>query len=53
MSPALFLQMLKEAAIDAKKMVQMVDFKIQSPDHPTRLGSDQSLYLKCVVLRVL
>ena len=53
MSPALFLQMLKEAAIDAKKMVQMVDFKIQSPDHPTRLGSDESLYLKCVVLRVL
>lgn len=53
MSPALFLQMLKEAAIDAKKRVQMVDFKIQSPDHPTRLGSDESLYLKCVVLRVL
>ncbi|MCM1260312.1 MAG: class I SAM-dependent rRNA methyltransferase [Prevotella sp.] len=53
MSPALFLQMLKEAAVDAKKMVQMVDFKIQSPDHPTRLGSDESLYLKCVVLRVL
>ncbi|MCM1513417.1 MAG: class I SAM-dependent rRNA methyltransferase [Anaeroplasma bactoclasticum] len=53
MSPALFLQMLKEAAIDAKKMVQMVDFKIQSPDHPTRLGSDESLYLKCIVLRVL
>lgn len=53
MTPALFLQMLKEAAVDAKKMVQMVDFKIQSPDHPTRLGSDESLYLKCVILRVL
>lgn len=53
MSPALFLQMLKEAATDAQKMVQMVDFRIQSPDHPTRLGSDESLYLKCVVLRVL
>ncbi len=53
MNPALFLEMLKDAASDTKKMVQMVDFKIQSPDHPTRLGSDESLYLKCVILRVL
>lgn len=53
MNPALFLEMLKDAASDAKKMVQMVDFRIQSPDHPTRLGSDESLYLKCVILRVL
>ena len=53
MTPALFLEMLKEAAKDAKKMVQMIDFKIQSPDHPTRLGGDESLYLKCVILRVL
>ncbi len=53
MTPSLFLQMLKEAASDAKKVVQMVDFRIQSPDHPTRLGSDESLYLKCAVLRVL
>lgn len=53
MTPALFLEMLKDAAVDSKKNVQMIDFKIQSPDHPTRLGSDESLYLKCVVLRVL
>lgn len=53
MTPALFLEMLKDAAKDAKKVVQMVDFRIQSPDHPTRLGSDESLYLKCVILRVL
>lgn len=53
MNPALFLEMLKDAASDTKKMVQMVDFRIQSPDHPTRLGSDESLYLKCVILRVL
>lgn len=53
MTPALFLEMLKDAATDSGKTVQMIDFKIQSPDHPTRLGSDESLYLKCVVLRVL
>lgn len=53
MTPALFLEMLKDAAVDSKKNVQMIDFKIQAPDHPIRLGSDESLYLKCVVLRVL
>lgn len=53
MKPSLFIQMLTDAANDVKKIVQMVDFRIQAPDHPTRLGSDDSLYLKCVVLRVL
>lgn len=53
MTPTLFLEMIKEAARDAKKIVQMVDFKIQSPDHPIRIGGDESLYLKCVILRVL
>lgn len=49
----LFLQMLQDAAKDAKKKVQMVEMRIQSKDHPALLGSDESLYLKCVVLRVL
>ncbi|MCU0104461.1 class I SAM-dependent rRNA methyltransferase [Acholeplasma vituli] len=49
----LFLQMLQDAARDAKKKVQMVEMRIQSKDHPALLGSDESLYLKCVVLRVL
>ena len=49
----LFLQMLQEAAKDAKKKVQMVEMRIQSKDHPALLGSDESLYLKCVILRVL
>ena len=53
MTPALFIKMLTDASNDVNKVVQMVDFRIQSPDHPTRLGSDDSLYLKCVVLRVL
>lgn len=52
MTPALFLEMLIEAARDAKKQVQMLDFRIQGKDHPTLLGSEESLYLKCVHLRV-
>lgn len=53
MQPALFLQMLKDASIDAHKEVQLIDFRIQSPDHPTKLTDGDSLYLKCAVLRVL
>lgn len=53
MTPAFFLQMLEDASVDSKRQVQLVDFRIQSPDHPTLLGSDESLYLKCAVLHVL
>ncbi|MBU1145434.1 MAG: class I SAM-dependent rRNA methyltransferase [Firmicutes bacterium] len=53
MTPALFLQMLKEAENDAQKTCQMIDFRIQGKDHPTLLGSEETLYLKLVVLRVL
>lgn len=52
MTPSLFIDMLNDAAIDAKKVIQMIEFRIQSKDHPARLGSDESLYLKCVISRV-
>ena len=53
MTPVLFMEMLNEAIFDSKRRVQMLDFKIQSPDHPALLSSNEQLYLKCVVLRVL
>lgn len=49
----LFLQMLKEASIDAGRVVQMESLSIQSPDHPVLLSDEDSLYLKCCVLRVV
>ena len=52
MTPDLFLQMLKEAAVDSKRSVQFIDFRIQSIDHPALLSGEEQLYLKCVVLRV-
>ncbi len=52
MTPALFMDMLMEASQDAKKITQMVEFRIQSKDHPALFGSDESLYLKCITLRV-
>lgn len=53
MVPALFLEMLADASKDSKRNVRMIDFKIQAPDHPTLLNSEESLYLKCVVLNIL
>ena len=52
MTIELFLKMLGEAAKDAKKVAQMVELRIQSKDHPALLGGDESLYLKCVILRI-
>lgn len=52
MTPTLFLEMLMDAANDAKKIAQMVEFRIQGKDHPALLGSDESLYLKCIILKI-
>jgi 23S rRNA (cytosine1962-C5)-methyltransferase len=52
MTPDLFMQMVSEAAHDAKRQVQFLDFRIQSPDHPALLQSEEQLYLKCMILRI-
>ena len=52
MTPDLFMQMVGEAARDAKRQVQFLDFRIQSPDHPALLQSEEQLYLKCMILRI-
>ncbi len=53
MTPALFLEMLMESAVDSGRIAQMVEFRMQGKDHPALLGSEESFYLKCVVLRIL
>ncbi len=53
MTPDLFMHMLAEAALNANRKIQCIDFRIQSPDHPTLLAGTEQLYLKCLVLRVL
>ena len=52
MTPDLFMQMINESANDAKRTVQFLDFRIQAPDHPALLQSEEQLYLKCMILRV-
>ena len=52
-SEALFLQILAEAAVDARRFVRVVERRTQSRDHPILLTVPETHYLKCFFLRVL
>ena len=53
MTEPLFLEVLAEAARDARRRVQLAERRTQAHDHPVLLGVPETLYLKCVVARVL
>ena len=49
----LFLQILAEAANDARKNIVVVERRTQSQDHPILLTLPETHYLKCLIVRVL
>jgi 23S rRNA (cytosine1962-C5)-methyltransferase len=49
----LFLQILAEAANDAKRMISVVERRNQAQDHPILLTVPETHYLKCMIIRVL
>lgn len=53
MYPGLFMEMIQDAAKDAHRMLRQVEFRTQAKDHPVLYGSDESMYLKCVILQVM
>src|SRR5215212_1790885 len=53
MTEPLFLEVLAEAARDARRRVQIVERRTQAHDLPVLPGVPETLYLKCVVARVL
>ena len=50
---ALFLQILAEAANDARKTIVVGERRTQAQDHPILLTMPETHYLKCLVVRVL
>ena len=52
-SEALFLQILAEAANDARKTISVVERRTQSQDHPILLTMPETHYLKCMIVKVL
>jgi 23S rRNA (cytosine1962-C5)-methyltransferase len=52
MTADLFLEMLKNVSRKAKKQVQLIEYRMQTKDHPMLLANMETLYLKCAVIRV-
>ncbi|HEX8852401.1 MAG TPA: class I SAM-dependent rRNA methyltransferase, partial [Pyrinomonadaceae bacterium] len=53
MSEQMFLDTIAAAAVDARRRVQLVERRTQSRDHPVLVGVPETLYLKCIVARVV
>ncbi len=53
MSEEMFLDMLREAAADARRQVRILERRTQAPDHPVLLSMPETRYLKCVILQVM
>jgi len=52
-SEEMFLDIIKQAALDSRRRLQIIEKRGQSSDHPVLLGVPETHYLKCVVARVL
>jgi 23S rRNA (cytosine1962-C5)-methyltransferase len=53
MSEEMFLELIREAANDAHRRLQVVEKRTQASDHPILLGVPETYYLKCVIARVV
>ena len=50
---AVFLELLAEASLDAKKKLRVLERRTQSQDHPILLTVPETHYLKCLILDVV
>lgn len=48
----LFLDIIHEAAHDAKRAVRLVEFRSQAKDHPILMASKETQYIKCALMQV-
>jgi len=49
---ASFLGMLSEAALDARRILRLVEVRGQAKDHPILLNVPETAYLKCIIAHV-
>ncbi|GAA4858427.1 class I SAM-dependent methyltransferase [Paenibacillus vulneris] len=52
MKPELFLETIHAAAVDAKKILRLIEFRGAGKDHPRILGVDEGHYLKFAIFEV-
>jgi 23S rRNA (cytosine1962-C5)-methyltransferase len=53
MSEGMFVEMVTDAARDARRRIQLVEKRMQARDHPVLLGVPETYYLKCLIARLL
>ena len=53
MSQEMFLEIIADAALDARQRLQIVEVRGQSTDHPVLMGVPETHYLKCVIVRLV
>jgi 23S rRNA (cytosine1962-C5)-methyltransferase len=53
MSEEMFLEIVRDAALDARRRLQLIEKRAQSSDHPILFGVPETYYLKCIIARVL
>lgn len=53
MSEEMFLGIIGQAALDARRRLQIIEKRGQASDHPVLLGVPETHYLKCVIARVV
>jgi 23S rRNA (cytosine1962-C5)-methyltransferase len=51
-SEELFVEVLAQAAIDARRRVQIVEKRMQATDHPVLVAMPETYYLKCLIARI-
>ncbi|HXI24366.1 MAG TPA: class I SAM-dependent rRNA methyltransferase [Pyrinomonadaceae bacterium] len=52
-SEEMFLGIIADAAVDARRRLQIIEKRGQSSDHPVLLGVPETHYLKCLIARVV
>lgn len=53
MSEEMFLEIVRDAAVDARRRLQLIEKRAQASDHPILFGVPETYYLKCIIARVL
>ncbi|HEV8588322.1 MAG TPA: hypothetical protein VGQ72_05575, partial [Pyrinomonadaceae bacterium] len=53
MPQEMFLEIIADAALDARRRLQIVEVRGQSSDHAVLMGVPETHYLKCVIARVI
>ncbi|MCX7923408.1 MAG: class I SAM-dependent rRNA methyltransferase [Clostridia bacterium] len=49
----LFMDIIYNAAADAKRKIRLIEYRSQAKDHPILLAAEETEYIKCAVLQVV